>query len=444
MLMKQRGATLLEAILVAAIMGWVLAYAGTQLKKYALNQQIGKSTRMIVHINNEIKDYVKTYHLPVTSPDANGNNYVVNPLLTQSGAKTYWHSGNLYWMKSESCASKGLIPANVRRVYFPCEYSTGLFGLILGGVYFEFIRYSNLAFPNIHRYPRNGWSLYVNESNKEIGDFFSIATRISDVYLGDGKFITEERISIGEYTPSSSGIWTEVAGTSKPLTDLIGGDLVELNDYIKRVTSNGNYAGMKVPIIYENDPEEIYLKADGTIAVGLNDSLCWNSNTGNKKPCIRAVTDNMDKANSLVVEGGLAFGSDKKRTPLHVSYHTFINNQPVLVPYLKCPNNVNDLVMNNKMAAISSSFSSGSENATSFVDSSNIVSKGTKGADGKHAMLSGISLEWTAANSTDTNPKWHIEGSVAIDGAYKTQNSNTSVLRNPKSISFIVMQWCEE
>ena len=175
-------------------------------------------------------------------------------------------------------------------------------------------------------------------------------------------------------------------------------------------------------------------------------SLCVGTLNLVLRCCIRASSDPADqKKEFLVMNAGLAYGRDKKRSPPQLSYHTFVNGQSASIPYLDCPfdpnGNRDRLNMNNKFAAIPSSFSSGSENSSNFADPSQIISKGTKGASNEHAMLSGLSLEWRA---DDTARAWVVDGAIGIDAAYDKANNNSSVLRNPKSISFIAMQWCEE
>lgn len=444
MFSKQRGATLLEAILAAAIMGWVLAYVGTQLKVYALNQQINKSARKLIHVNNEVKSYITEFHLPADTPDASENNYVVNPLLSQKSLGGYWHSGSLYWMKSIACRDQnGILPTNIKRTYFSCNFESSSFSLDLISIYIVFDSYNSLSFPKIHRYTKNAWAVYANTSNKEIGDFFSILNKISNLENNDGVVIDEDKIIVFEAKVNRVDVeqnLTMIKGTDHPLSYYTGGNIDAMQDFIKSTTSGRNYAAAYIPIITNNLPNQIFLKADGTISIDIDASLCWDSVTGEKKPCIRAITNREKKANYLIAESGFAFGTDKKRTPLQASYHTFENNNSVTVSFLECPNKTGDLIMKNKMAAINSSFSSGSENNTSFVNPSQIISKGTKGANGKHAFISGLSLEW----KSKADKYWEIEGAVAIDAAYQAENKGSSVLRNPKSMSFIVIQWCEE
>ena len=228
-------------------------------------------------------------------------------------------------------------------------------------------------------------------------------------------------------------------GTEIAYSELLGPNLQVIKNYIAAVTKGRSYPGFYISAVYEAD---VFLKRDGSVPIAAQASLCWDNLSGKGKPCIRASTDSVDPSKDLlVVETGLAFGALKKKTPIEASYQTFTNGQPLRVPFIECPNRVGDLVMENKMAAISSSYSAGSETATNFTNPGNIISSGTLGASGKHALVSGMSLEW---NPDLTAKQWVIEGAVGFDGNYAAQNNNASVLRNPKSMSFIVMQWCEE
>lgn len=443
MLRNQRGATLLEAILAAAIMGWVLAYVGTQLRTYALNQQIEHTARKIVFLNSEIKTFMKEMFLKTSAVNAaTGKNEVIpNPIYTETRIGKTHFANDLNWVRKVSCTPSGDLPDNLLREYVSCNYSSDLFGLWFIGVYIDFVKYDELFHPEIKRFPKSAWELYVNTSNDEIGDFFSIINRIVNVKAEDGTYISEDKIMLGEFTTPGPGRVVLVEGSGRPLSSLVGSNIKLLDDYIKAVTSGRNTAGVYIPIINENEPGEIYLQADGLVPINLGAKLCWSSKTGKKQPCIRGVTDVNDKANFLVAESGFAFGIGLKRTPVEAAYRTFVNNEDVFMKYLDCPWDKADLYMNNKIAVFSSSFSSGSESTSTFVNPSDIVSKGTKGAHGKHAMVSGVSLEW---NPDQANQGWIISGAIGFDAAFAADNNADSVLRNPNSMSFIVLQWCEE
>lgn len=444
MLRYQRGATLLEAILVSAIMGWVLAYVGTQLKSYAINEQLDKTAVSIIHFNSELKAFLNEMYLKLDVVDAVTNKDTIpNPLFTSTTVGKQHIGKDLKWIKSTACSPAGTLSENVSRVFVSCGYEAELYGIQYNGIYLDYEAYHHLTNPLIKRFPTSAWMLYVNEDNKSINDFISIVSRLPNVKRDDGTFISEDKIRIAEFTRPSKTRLVLVEGSGMPLSRLLSPNIDVLDDYIKKVTSGKNYAGVYIPIVNNNEPDEIYLMADGSIPVDLDKSICWDSKTGNKKSCIRSISDDTDRANFLVVEGGFMYGPlDNKRTPVEVSYNTFVNNQDVRKPYLICPySNTEDVYMLNKIAVFSSSFSSGSEDASTFVDSSQIVSKGTKGANGKHAMISGLSFEWKA---NEPEQAWDISGAVAIDAAYAAENGNSSVLRNPKSMSFIVIQWCEQ
>ncbi len=440
MLNYQRGATLLEAILAAAIMGWVLSYIGTQLKIYAINQKTEETVNNILKLVLTSEDYLLTYHLKVDPLTSDGKDYVPNPSLMLTGLG-FNITKNIRWLKKESCNPKGIIPDNVVKTYLPCNFNNHeMFDLIFIGFNLEYVTYSNVMYPRVIRYIKNGSIQYVSDSNKNTDNFFRVVNALSKAKK-DGEFkIDENQIILSKYKKSGSS-YTLEAGSNIPLTSLMGPDnLDSLSRYIKSVTSGNVYAAVDVPVISENKPKEIYLKNDGSILMEKDKALCWESRTGVKKPCLRSVSDKDNYANFLIAEGGFAFGEEKKRTSVEVSLHVFRNNEDVYIPYLKCPFG-GSLVMNNKITAFSSSFSTGSEDSTNFENPSNIRSKGTKGANGKHAMMSGLSLQWT---QDDVRQRWIINGSIGFDGSYAAANEGKSVLRNPKSMSFVVLQWCKE
>ncbi|EGU47859.1 toxin coregulated pilus biosynthesis protein TcpB, partial [Vibrio ichthyoenteri ATCC 700023] len=55
---RQRGATLLEAILAVAVIGWVLAYSGAQLIRTAKEKQLEKAAGKVVELQYVIKQYM--------------------------------------------------------------------------------------------------------------------------------------------------------------------------------------------------------------------------------------------------------------------------------------------------------------------------------------------------------------------------------------------------
>ncbi len=438
---NQRGVSLLEVVLVIAILGIGLAYGGALLLKHVQQREVEKIASEIVYLQSQIKKVSQAVYFRVKQPNGLINRQV-NPLLIDPLVGWVKLDNDLHWMKKDICVSpsgvKGLVPQNAEEDFVGCSFSPNKMGLEFDGTQVEFVKYNNISFVQAKRFIKNAWSTYINASNKSIEDFLNIVTEIRNVKREDNFFIDENNIQLAIFEKYESG-FNKIQGTEIALSELTGTNLDRVKEYAENVTKSGNYAGFYITSVYDGD---IFIKRDGSIPMAEDASLCWDSKSGVGKPCIRASTDPTDPNSDLfIVESGLAYGVGKKRTPIEASYQTFHNGQPLKVPYLKCPNRVGDIVMENKMAAISSSYSSGSELSTNFTNPGNIVSTGTFGADGKHALVSGMSLEW---NPDPTNKQWVIEGAVGFDGLYASHNQNESVLRNPKSMSFIVLQWCEE
>ncbi len=438
---NQRGVSLLEVVLVIAILGIGLAYGGALLLKHVQQREVEKIASEIVYLQSQIKKVSQAVYLRVKQPNGMIQRQV-NPLLIDPLVGWVKLDGDLHWMKKDTCVSpggvKGLIPDNAEETFIGCSFSPNKMGLHFDGTHAEFVKYNNISFVQAKRFIKNAWSSYINASNKSIEDFLNIVTEIRNIKREDNFFIEEKNIQLAIFEKSGSG-FNKIPGSEIALSELTGPNLDRISDYAQRVTAGGNYAGFYITSVYDGD---IFIKRDGSIPMAEDASLCWDSKSGVGKPCIRASTDATDpKGDLFVVESGLAYGTGKKRTPIEASYQTFVNGQPLNIPYITCPNRVGDIVMENKMAAISSSYSSGSEPTTNFTNPGNIVSTGTLGAQGKHALVSGMSLEW---NPDPTNKQWIIEGAVGFDGLYAAENGDQSVLRNPKSMSFIVLQWCEE
>ncbi|EGU34485.1 toxin co-regulated pilus biosynthesis protein B [Vibrio sp. N418] len=432
---KQRGATLLEAILAVAVIGWVLAYSGAQLIRTAKEKELEKAAGKVVELQYVIKQYMTDIYL-LTDKDAPLDK-VVNPILEiDELGPDIQLSNKLEWLKNASCkftdGSSGDIPSDVLRRYLNCNYSADVFSLNYLGSSFDFKRYDNITYPKAKRIAIDGSSVYVaNSANFQ--DFYSVVGKLTNIEEDDGYKITEDNIEIGEI--SVSGEKYRWVGERKTLSEFLSNDIEEIDAFIKKIETSANKVGLKIRIYYEND---ISLKRDGSIPIAIGASLCWDSASSSSRPCI-SLNSSKDEPNKdhIVIDSGLVFGKDKKRTPVIIDYHSFgSSGSPVEVNFLSCP--IGDR-WSNKIVAINSSFSSGSEAGTNFSNPEEIISKGTKGADGKHAFISGLSLEWKAIDE-----KWEIKGAVAIDAAFEKDNGNSSLLKNPKSMSFITMQWCEE
>ncbi len=436
---RQSGVTLLEVILATAIMGWFFSYVGSQLKIYALNRQIDATANNIINLVISSKTFLSTYHLKTETLDSNGKDYIPNPLLLPSTLERQYFPPSLNWMKKTGCSPPGSLPDNLEINYLSCNYNSDVSDMKFIGFHIEFNKYNNVMYPKIKRYIKNANFRYISESNQDFGYFMKLLTRISNIKR-DGEFpINYDQFIVAKYSKCGNHFCIK-PDSGIPLSTLLGPDITVLNNYIDSVTSGTDYSGFDISVLHQNKPIETYLKRDGSVSIDGNKSLCWNSVTGNKNPCLRTTSNDSENTKYIIAEGGFASGLDKKKTPIVVSQHSFIDNQPIYLSYLQCPS-VENLMMKNKITAFSSSFSTGSENTSDFSNNSAINSQGTKGADGKHAMMSGLSLEWEAEEEAK---RWQIRGALAFDASYSFYHDSKSVLRNPKSMSFVAIQWCEE
>ncbi|WP_157490751.1 hypothetical protein [Enterovibrio coralii] len=397
-----------------------------------------KSAVKVVELQKTIMQYISQVYL-TTDKEGVGEK-VVNPLLASSVVgKNIRQAPDLEWMKSSSCSVPGVVPADVKRKYVDCSYKPDTFSLTYQGSWFDFVAYNNLAFPRAKRIAVNGYSIYSFRGH-EFENAYDVISKIPNINSVDGFRLANTDIEIGEMEITGDTI-TRI-GEWKTISNVLTTNLDEVNSFIEKMKASDKTIGAKVKIFYDS---EVTLKRDGSVPLALNAPMCWDSANDESRPCIRLKSKRgFPKQDYLVVDSGFAFGVEKKRTPVTVQYHSFgSGGGPVEVPFLTCPVNEEGSNWTNQLVALNSSFSSGSEAGTDFSNPASIVSKGTKGAGGKHAFLSGLSLEWEKG-TRGGKEVFLINGAVAIDGAYKKDNGDSSVLKNPRSMSFVTMQWCEE
>lgn len=440
-LRRLAGATLLEAIIVSALMGWLMAYLGQLVFREVQNDLINKSAFKIVNFQRTLQSFSDDFIWNTNADLNNGRSTMINPLFeNQSLDPVFFPMKSLPDTLKNRICGQGTIPEFVSDVFLLCTFSHNLYPVDLQGGDFYFESYNNLLYPSVKRVVSQTKTTFTMPPERSTQEFFSFVDEIVNIKMDDGYTVSEDRIELLGIDSQGS----PVNSTKVFYTDFASYSPEEASRYIDSIASNGYQFSISIYNFRSRHTD--VLKADGTVPVAVGKSLCWNTQSSTAMPCIRASSDPADqKKEFLVMNAGLAYGRDKKRSPPQVSYHTFVNGQSASIPYLDCPHDLNGnldgLNMFTKFAAIPSSFSSGSENSSNFTDPSDIISKGTKGASNEHAMLSGLSLEWHSDDATRT---WIVDGAIGIDAAYDKSNNNSSVLRNPKSISFIAMQWCEE
>lgn len=205
------------------------------------------------------------------------------------------------------------------------------------------------------------------------------------------------------------------------------------------------------------------LLIDGSNEMNSDADICWSGTTNTSERCMTvAHSDTEDEVSldltdfNLVDTGSIAFrdGDEtvKSRTPVQASFQTFAGGgaghvqPPVEIDMITCPTG-----FNNKFSAVVSSFSSAGVNAE-FTEESK-QSDGTLN-DGLHALVSAVTIDWEKVEPVSER-KWLVSAAIGIendvlDAEPPGGNSNLdqknygSVLRNPKSLSFIAFQWCEE
>ncbi len=437
---KQKGATLLEMILVAAVMGMIFSYTGRLMLQEAEKKSTIKAANQIINMQYIVDKYTKDI---IWNTDlVNGKDTMVNPLFESTSLQQAWYY-DVTLFKNKSCSSANQIPEIVTDVYLTCTQTLDIYPLQYVGVSVAFESYTNLKYPTVKRQISKERLVYASTSRGEMGPGLNIVAELSAMANSRGINITDDDIVIRKFTNSSSSFainkyveldWNMPYGTFISNPD-------NIDAYIKDLQANNRIFGFSIETENRLDDN---LKVDGSAPLEYGAKLCWDSRSGENRPCFGTVTHSagLTERDTFLFDQGVTYKTNKKyKTPPEVSYHTFSNGKDVYITYLECVDASDVLILKNKLVLIPSSFSSGSENGTNFSDQTNIVSRGTKGANGKHSMMTGLSLEYT----NDTSKRmWVVKGALGIDGAYAAANNNSSVLRNPSSISFAAIRWCEE
>lgn len=437
---RQKGATLLETILAAAVMGMILSYSGRLMLQEAERKSTIKAANQIINMQHIVDRYTKDIVWNTDLVDGKGT--IVNPIFESTSMKQAWYY-DVSLFKNKNCGSENKIPEKVTDIYLTCTQTFDIYPLQYVGVSVAFEPYTNLKYPTVKRQISAERVVYASTSRGDMGPGLNIVAELSAMANSRGINITDDDIVIRKFTNNSSDFainkYVELDWSMPYGTFISNPDNIEA--YIKDLKASNRIFGFSIETENRLDDN---LKVDGSAPLEYGAKLCWDSRSGENRPCFGTVTHNADLTarDTFLFEQGVTYKTNNKyKTPPEVSYHTFSNGQDVLIPYLECVDAPDVLSLTNKIILIPSSFSSGSENGTNFSDQTNIVSKGTKGANGKHSMLTGLSLQYT--NETSKR-RWVVKGALGIDGAYAAANNNSSVLRNPNSISFAAIRWCEE
>ncbi len=475
-LRKLVGVTLMEAILVSAIMGVLMAYIGDIILKQSKENVFKTSAVKVIVLQKALRKYASDIQWNL-SPDAStGSKFMINPFLTAdlpASGKVWINFEDLEKkLKNANCGAGNEIPADVIDRYLECSFKSDIYPVNALGAFVHFQAYKNISYPTVKRKISQFEVLY-DISNKPLyADFFRLIETVTNQVLEDGYNISADdlELTLANYTAppstdtdtdsgsgsgSDSGAGdagTATRGGTSSFDEMIDPANIisysafmaktpkEITEYIETVNTNSS----KQFAFITKDSIDLteYIKSDGSVTMNKGKALCWDSNFNASVPCIRVVPDSVipDKE-FFVTNTDMVFGGDKLKTAPKISYHVFKDGKNVLLPYMECLTEAGGVTLENKLVAIPSSFSSASESGTNFSNPEQIISKGTKGAGGTHSMMSGLSLQW---QGIEADMQWSISGAVGIDGAFRSQNNSSSVLRNPNSISFIAIQWCEE
>ncbi len=437
---KLIGATLMEAILVAAIMGALMAYIGDMILKHSKENVLRKGSVKVIILQKALRKYASDVQWNLSSDASTGSKHMINPFLIEEppeAGKVWINFADLEKkLKNVNCGAEFEIPADVIDNYLECNFNGDIYPVEALGAFVYFKPYKNISYPTVKRKISKTEMLYDIGDKLFHAEYFKLIEMVTNQVADDGYQISADNLDLT--VVNEKNIIDRTNDIS--YTAFMSKTPLEINEYIQSIkeSSDKNFAFLTE----DNADLSENLKSDGSVTVNKGKALCWDTDSSTSVPCIRVVPDSVitDKE-FFVTNTDMVFGGDKLKTAPKISYHVFKDGKNVLLPYMECLTEKGGVTLENKLVAIPSSFSSGSESGTNFSNPEQIVSKGTKGAGGNHAMVSGLSLQW---EGIEADMQWSISGSVGIDAAFRSENNSSSVLRNPNSISFIAIQWCEE
>ncbi|EGQ7979858.1 toxin-coregulated pilus minor pilin TcpB [Vibrio cholerae] len=425
----QQGVGLLEAILASAVLGMALVSAGSYYKREAELMIKSSNAFDVIELSSQIQRYASLSKI----------NNRTNPILKDNKAKEF-KDADLKWLKLDNCPTAGDVPTTgnnnvLQDQFIACDADYRKGELSYFGSQFEFSTYVHPSNPEIHR------------QIKQVVSYFQYRGT-EKAYIGDsaGYVISEAKkkgFSAQDY---------RIALIEPDRVGYFESNAISYEEFIENPSARENFLlkatkdrtlALAVSLAQTG---EIAMQRDGSVAFLEDSELCWDTAAGSAKSCLSVRYDTVGNKTELdlkqidvVSAKGLSFESDgKTKTPVVSTYETFQDGgRAKTINAIECPTG-----LNNRFAAVVSSFSTAGQNAN-FSSESAKDSQGTTqkdGSKGSHALLSGISLNWTL-----TNKVWDVTASIGIEsGILPTSGIDSgSLLRNPKSLSFIAFQWCE-
>ena len=479
---KQHGFALLEVIVGAGVLGVALAAAGMYANKQAEIQVKEKIASNVVDFVWAVKRYssyavINEQRNPLNLEFDYGAAEHVFPGITTETPEAVYISDNglvghnrFQWLKQAACYgadgdTAGEVPDQVHpqgigrapdgpQAFISCDESLSEIGLLdYVGTAFRFDgvgtgRHSTTA-ANFFRFD------HADEEEKKL--VFDYATYIQLMAERKG---TGAEVRFHRFTLSGDDLQNILVNNSMSYTEFLE-DEEAREEFLRRAGTDFGELGISVS--FANHHTDALLR-DGSVSMVADAALCWDATVPGEEgatPCIayRPDTGNMDLTSfngvdvselnagivnvNQVVAGQVAFRVNETtyKTPIQSDYQFFTHDDKSergkIIDMIGCPLEPEGITWENKFAGVLSSFTTAGDNAD-FSDPNAKESEGHPDLDGLHPLLSGLSIDWVA--DWDRR-KWDVRAAIGIQG--DILDGGEDVLRNPYSMSFISMQWCE-
>ena len=478
---KQRGFALLETIIAAGVLGIALASAGMYANKQAEIQVKEQIASKIVDFIWAIKRYssysiINEHMNPINVEFEYGAAEYVFPGITTATSEAVYVSDHgllghnkFQWLKQSNCFNDegdtvGEVPNQVHpqgigrvpngpQSFIGCDESLsgiGLFEYIGSAFRFDGIGSGRHVTTVVNFFRFN----YGMEEEKALIFDYAAYVKLMAERKGAGVEIRFHR-----FTLSGDDMRDIFINNSMSLDEFLNNE-EDREQFLERVGDELGQLGMSVS--FANHHTDALLR-DGSVSMVVDAPLCWDASVpgGEGAPCLayRPDTGHLDISsfNAVDVKGlnaqtvnarqvtsdQVAFKTSETtyKTPVQTEYQYFTNadksDKGKIIGMIGCPTAPEGVEWTNKFAAVLNSFTSAGDNAD-FSSQSSKVSNGHSALDGKHPLVSGLSIDWYPDWSTR---KWQVHAAIGVQGDVLTGDSD--VLRNPYSMSFITMQWCE-
>ena len=452
---RQRGFGLLETILAISILGVALSYMGLYAQKQAIIKAKEHVASRLVHLTDNIQRYSSYKSVNRQPNPLLQNNYNRGELehvfpddiaghITDRvfiGALGLPDNEKVDWLKQPSCfdgrtqaQGLGYVPEGANLFLQCSEGVEGLQDLDYAGTALRF------RGPAANRDSVGQAISYYVYSGSPLATVVDIASYVQVADANQALGIAVEFSKVNISGPNNNprlelvAVPSDATRFSYSYSEILELDEATRNTFFTLANDNQKIALTLSTQAFSGET----LLVDGSNAMDSGADLCWSGSTNTSQRCMTITHSEAEDEVSLdlsqfdlVDTDTIAFRnsddvSAKSRTPVHASFETYTGSEGEVQPQheinmITCPTG-----FDNKFSAAVSSFTSA----------------------GVHAPVSGATIDWEKKEPL-TERKWLVSAAIGIAmpaGGDTSEDKEKfgSALRNPKSLSFIAFQWCEE